>query len=125
MIDPSHTCHIGFCQRHRRCMYTPCRSAVPERCPECNAEAPAHYGSCSKLSPELRAMCANLEQEQRERSAPVVVVQPARQQGKTLALARERVRRVAEGGTINLTYRMSPEPALDAFRADLLLILGP
>jgi hypothetical protein len=42
---------------------------------------------------------------------------------RDLALARRRVRAVAQGGTINLTYRMSPEPALEAFRADLLLIL--
>lgn len=42
----------------------------------------------------------------------------------TLHMARERVRKVAEGGMINTTYRMSPEPALDAFRADLLRILA-
>jgi hypothetical protein len=41
-----------------------------------------------------------------------------------LAGARARVRAVARGGTINGTYGLSPEPALDAFRADLLLIVG-
>jgi len=52
------------------------------------------------------------------------VVISARQQGKTHKLAVDRVRKVAKGATINGTYRMSPEPALDAFRADLLRIVG-
>lgn len=41
-----------------------------------------------------------------------------------LNLAKERVRAIARGGTINGTYRMSPESALAAFRADLLRILA-
>lgn len=51
-------------------------------------------------------------------------VLPARQQGKTQAAARERVRKVAEGATINGTYRMLPGEALDAFRADLVRVLA-
>lgn len=54
---------------------------------------------------------------------PTVVIK-GRREGKTFALAQDRVRKVALGGTINGTYRMSPEPALDAFRADLLRIVG-
>jgi hypothetical protein len=38
--------------------------------------------------------------------------------------ARDRVRNVARGATINGTYRLPPGEALDAFRADLLRILG-
>jgi hypothetical protein len=41
-----------------------------------------------------------------------------------LAEARRKVRAVARGASINITYRLSPESALDAFRSDLLLILG-
>lgn len=43
---------------------------------------------------------------------------------RELYLAKRRVRKVAEGATINGTYRLSPEEALEAFRSDLLLILG-
>lgn len=53
-----------------------------------------------------------------------VFVQQPRQQGKTQAAARERVRKVAEGATINGTYRMLPGEALEAFRADLLRVLA-
>jgi hypothetical protein len=53
-----------------------------------------------------------------------VVIQGGRQQGKTLALAARRVRAVAKGATINGTYGLRPELALEAFRADLLLIVG-
>ena len=52
------------------------------------------------------------------------VVISARQQGKTHKLACDRVRKVAKGATINGTYKLAPEPALDAFRADLLRIVG-
>jgi hypothetical protein len=38
--------------------------------------------------------------------------------------ARRRVRAVAEGATINGTYKLLPIPALEAFRSDLLLILS-
>ena len=80
-------CHIGSCQRHQRCMYTPCRT------------------------PSIG-------------DAPKVVVISARQQGKTDKLARERIRAIAKGATINGTYRLPPGEALDAFRADLLRIVG-
>lgn len=46
-----------------------------------------------------------------------------RQQGKTLALARKRVRKVAEGGMINTTYGLPVGESLAAFRADLLFLL--
>ena len=36
--------------------------------------------------------------------------------------ALDRVRKVGEGATINGTYAMAPEPALEAFRKDLLLL---
>jgi hypothetical protein len=38
-------------------------------------------------------------------------------------LARERVRKVANGATINGTYKMMPGEALTAFRHDLLLLV--
>jgi hypothetical protein len=44
--------------------------------------------------------------------------------GEVSRLAVERVRRIAKGATINGTYKLAPEPALDAFRADLLRIVG-
>jgi hypothetical protein len=40
-----------------------------------------------------------------------------------LAHAKRRVRAIANGRHINTTYRMMPEPALAAFRADLGIIL--
>lgn len=48
-----------------------------------------------------------------------------RTQDRALVVARDRIRRVAKGDTINGTYKLAPEPALDAFRADLLLLVGP
>jgi hypothetical protein len=36
---------------------------------------------------------------------------------------RERVRKVAEGATVNGTYQLPPGEALAAFRADLIAIL--
>lgn len=75
------TCRIGSCQRHQKCMYTPCRNE------------------------------------------PRVFTISARQQGKTLAGARDRVRRVAEGATINGTYRLPVGESLEAFRTDLLFLL--
>lgn len=38
--------------------------------------------------------------------------------------ARDRVRRVAHGATINGTYGQLPMDALEAFRKDLLTVLG-
>jgi hypothetical protein len=39
-------------------------------------------------------------------------------------LAMARVRAVAKGATINGTYKMLPGAAIEAFKTDLLLILG-
>jgi hypothetical protein len=44
--------------------------------------------------------------------------------GKALELAKRRVRRIAKGSTINGTYGLLPNDALEAFRKDLLLIAG-
>ena len=63
-------------------------------------------------------------QEARPGEVVHTVVMSARQQGKTHALRIKRVRAVAKGATINGTYRLSPEPALEAFRADLLALVG-
>jgi hypothetical protein len=41
-----------------------------------------------------------------------------------LEASKARIRAVAKGATINGTYRMQPGEALDAFRADLLRIVG-
>lgn len=103
MTDHSHTCHVGSCQRHRRCMYTPCRSSNP--------------GTWDGTDDQPLGADGQLVQRH-------TVVISARQSGKTLRLAQDRVRRVAKGATINGTYKLLPEPALDAFRADLLLIVG-
>lgn len=42
----------------------------------------------------------------------------------SVAKARQRVRAVAKGGTINGVYRRLPGEALEAFRHDLLVVLG-
>jgi hypothetical protein len=53
-----------------------------------------------------------------------VVAISARRVGKTHAAAAGRVRKVAKGATINGTYKLNPEDALAAFRADLLILVG-
>lgn len=70
-------------------------------------------GSCHRHEKCMYSPCRNT----------MVIVQ-ARQQGKTLAGARERVRAVAQGATINGTYKLLPEASLEAFRADLIRILA-
>lgn len=79
-------------------MYTPCRSG--------------------------EAVVSSPGDEVARAAARHTVVIESRQQGRTLRLAQERVRRVAKGATINGTYRLPPGEALDAFRADLLRIVG-
>lgn len=100
---------------------------MADKCAECGATDGAHYGTCSQAPAEMRKLFAELDAEAAQRRTVVI---PVRRQSKTdqiqrtLAGARERVRRVAGGATINGTYRLSPEPALEAFKADLLLVLA-
>jgi len=71
--------------------------------------------------------CANCPYERPgtgQAQDPATVVISGRQQGKTHAMSIKRVRAVAKGATINGTYKMLPEPALEAFRADLLALVG-
>ena len=88
-------------------MYTPCRAAVVSKTAGLDLLA-GHAAQADAY----------------ERTTGHTVVIGARQQGKSYKLAVDRVRKVAKGATINGTYRMAPEPALDAFRADLLRIVG-
>jgi hypothetical protein len=100
---------------------------VTKKCDECGAELSGHYGSCSKLSPTLLAIFQDLERKQSPAAHGMI---PSRRQGKTaqiqrtLAGAKERVRRVAGGATINGIYKAVSETSLEAFRADLVLILS-
>lgn len=98
------------------------------RCEECGAELPAHYGSCSNVTESMRTVLAGIDREAEERRRTEDqrhrVTISSRQQGKTLAAAKARVKAVGEGRTINGTYRMLPEPALEAFRTDLLLLVA-
>ena len=95
-------------------MYAPCRAAPHEA-----ALAPGP-GSPVKLFMQSGGQVADaLADPPRQ-----VAVTGARRQGKTHVLRLARLRAVAKGATINGTYRMSPEPALEAFRADLLALVG-
>lgn len=93
----------------------------------CGRTDGSHYGSCPVVRdiPGMGKLLDDLDREAEERRAKRHTVETAaRRQGKTHALRLARVRAVAKGATINGTYRMSPEPALEAFRADLLAIVG-
>lgn len=99
---------------------------MTERCPDCGAEAPAHYGSCSQAPAGMKAVFAALDRDAAKREAAEREAEQrrtARRAATPLAQAKSRIRKVAEGATINGTYRLSPEPALEAFRADLVRIL--
>jgi len=60
----------------------------------------------------------------RRATARTTISTSGRQQGKTHAMRIQRLRAIAKGATINGTYKMLPEPALEAFRADLLALVG-
>lgn len=49
-------------------------------------------------------------------------IEAAASGGRELDAAVERVRKIGNGGAINLTYRQLPMPSLEVFRDDLLLI---
>lgn len=94
------SCQRESCQRHDRCMYIPC-------------EAPSYADVKAGGPTDMNA-----------EPSRKVVVSSGRQQGKTHALRIQRLRAIAKGATINGTYRMEPIAALDAFRADLLALVG-
>lgn len=85
------------------------------------AEQDFHGSWCQDYTKACSQCLERFAEWKRQDRAMVV---PARQQGKTLALAVKRVRRVAEGGHINTTYGLPVGESLEAFRADLLRILG-